>query len=107
MLDANKLAELKAAHGDLRRLSCKVDGESFEAVVRMPGDAEFDQFQSNLWDKGKRPYAIRGMFRACCVHPEAAALDEMLRRKPGLAVTFGQKLAEYAGLADSVEEEKL
>jgi hypothetical protein len=101
-IDAKMLADLKEKFGDLTKY--KLSG--YEVICRDPNDADFDKFQSELIDKTKRPYAMRGLFRACCVHPDVAAVDDMLTKKPGLAFTFGSKLAEKAGLGEA-EEEKL
>lgn len=99
-------AKLRAEHGDATRLeACGV-----VAYVRVPSSDEWDRFQDELSDSKDKRKTIRAggkLFRATCVHPPTEELGELLRKRPGLALTFGNGCAEAAGVSENCSVEKL
>jgi hypothetical protein len=104
---AEALDKLKAEHctdgRELHRLNAC--GES--AVVRFGSPDEVEQLLEDCAIPIKRSAALRRFFRDCCVFPPAAEVDVMLKRRAGLAQTFGAKCGEFIGLTERVEAEKL
>lgn len=95
--------ELKNKHGDVYALEAR--GET--VLARRPTQAEFDQFLAYMADEDRRAKAPSTLFHACCVHPDASAVDAMLQRMPGLSFTFGQEIAKIGGVTREVEVRKL
>jgi len=82
-------------------------GGDFEVIGKAPSRGEFLRFQEMATDPKKRSKATEALVRACIVYPPGAELEAMLDKKPGLALTFGEKLVELAGAGVEVEEKKL
>lgn len=78
-------------------------GKGHFIVVRPPARTEWDKyFLGILGGAAKKRLAFKKLLKDTCVHPDEAGVDAFLRSLPGLAVSFGKKIAELAGLTDDV-----
>lgn len=78
-------------------------GKGHFIVVRPPAPTEWDKyFLGILGGDAKKRLAFKKLLKDTCVHPDEAGVDAFLRSLPGLAVSFGKKIAELAGLTDDV-----
>jgi hypothetical protein len=90
-------AALKSAHGEVITLTSKqLPAEEF--AFKRPTAIEFDVFLATVADRTTKVGAHRQLARDLLVHPSPAEWDAMAERLPGLAHTFGNKLAERSGL---------
>lgn len=96
------LDALRAEHGEVLVL----ESMGYRVVVRMPTEAEFDAFMAGVTTPAKGAGAVKVLFRRVVVWPTRAEVDAMMRAKPGLGVTLGNKVADWAGLGAEVEAEK-
>lgn len=103
MLDPKTIEDLKAKHGELRKIT--VGGEVF--AMRGPSRAEWRRFEEARVDETKRGAARENLVRHCVVYPDAAGLEAILDRKPALLIVLTEKASELAGLVGKVEDEKL
>ncbi len=94
----SRLAELQAKHGDDAEVY-PLEAAGVRVICRTPSEAEMDRFESEMEkEKGKRPiHAVKKIFRQCCLYPEAAELASIIKKKPGLPLTFGQAVLTHAG----------
>lgn len=108
----------KYPDADLHSLTHRIEDDTFVAVVRASGvSGEWRRFKQQSVDAAKRASAAENLFRACTVWTPGAktiesqdvkaAVDDLLERKPGLADTFGNKLAAVLGLDQEAEAKKL
>jgi hypothetical protein len=95
-----KLAELKAEHADADVFVLEAAG--VKVICRTPNEAEMSRLESEMErEKGRRPIeATKRLFRQCLLHPTLAELAPDLKRKPGLAMTFGGAVLSAAGVVD-------
>jgi hypothetical protein len=95
-----KLAELKAAHEDAEVFALEAAG--VKVICRTPKEGELARFEAEMEkDKGKRPLdATKKLFRQCCLHPSLEELTPQLKRKPGLALSFGSAILTEAGFLE-------
>ncbi len=94
-MDASKLDDLRAKHGDVAVLSA----EGYEVAVKRPGRAEYGKWRKRSGDPATRPEATEVLFRDCCVDPEPAAVGAMLDKRPALGDVFGAECLKLAGLS--------
>ena len=94
------LDKLKAEHGDDVYV---LEAMGHTVAVRMPTEAEFDAFMAQVTAPKQGAVAVKLLFRRVCVWPPKSEVEAMLARKPGLGATFGNKVAELAGLGAEVE----
>jgi len=87
------LAPLREKHGELIVL----DKDGDVAAFRRINGPEYKRFRAKLFDEKKRPDALEEITRVCLVHPDKAAFEAMLVRRPALADAFGEQLLEVAG----------
>ncbi len=85
--------------------------KGFEAICREMRPDEFEQVSELMQREhkgfGRKPLkAAAKAFVLTCVHPTGDDLATMMRRKPGLAVSFGGLVLEEAGLVAGDEVEK-
>lgn len=103
MINDEKLAELKKAHGEIHITK----GDGLEFAIRCPTAEECDRFDSELEkDRGKRLSEAYKLFRRCCVHPSAAEVDAIIERRPGLRPVLGGQALHVAGYTTELETEK-
>jgi hypothetical protein len=103
MIDADTIEKLKAEHGEIHLLRAS----GVEVVVKAPGRAQWKRFRAYVADERRRPDAVETLLRDCVVHPDAAALDAILEKRPGLAETFGNQVVELAGASGEAEKKAL
>lgn len=102
-IDDTTRAQLRAQYGEFHVLaSPKLPGHQF--AFRRVGVAEFDAFLATLAarETGAKVQAHRQLARDTLIFPSPAAFDELCRDLPGLGHTFGNRLAELAGLEADV-----
>jgi hypothetical protein len=87
-------AELKAKHGDVIGLETD-DGA---AVFRAPTRQEWERFLKEQASEDTKAAAHRPLIMGCRVWPEKDAFDALVARKPGILLSFGGELIEFAGL---------
>lgn len=98
-IDDTVRKQLRDQHGDFHVLSTpRVKGAEF--AFRRVGAMEFDAFLATLSARegGAKVQAHRQLARDTLIYPSPEQFDELNRDLPGLAHTFGMKLAELAGL---------
>lgn len=99
----DRIAELKAAHGEVYEITaCDVT-----VVVKAPTRAQYNQYRTLMFDPDRRALANQGLLLNCVVDPDRAGMEALLERLPGLAETIGSEIAEIAGLTKQVETKKL
>lgn len=103
MIDEATRAQLKTQHGDFHVLSSpRVRGHEF--AFRRAGAMEFDAFLATLSARegNEKVQAHRQLAKDLLIYPSPADFDAFSLDLPGLAHTFGNKLAELAGLEADV-----
>lgn len=104
-MDDQLIADLKAKYPDAE---LHVIGNEFgRVVVRGPSEEEWARFTDEYVDPSLRRVATRTLLNACVVYPDAKAFQAMIAKRPGLANTFGNELAEIGGLKAVTERKKL
>jgi hypothetical protein len=103
MIDEATVEKLKAEHGELHLLRAS----GAEVVVKPPSRAQWKRFRAYVADERRRPDAVESLLRDCVVYPDAAALDGILEKRPGLAETFGNQVVELAGASGEAEKKVL
>lgn len=96
------LEALRAEHGEVLVL----EAMGYRVAVRMPTEAEFDAFVAGVSTPAKGAASVKVLFRRVVVWPSRPEVDAMLKAKPGLGITFGNKVADWAGLGAEIEAEK-
>jgi hypothetical protein len=102
-IDPKVIDTLKAEHSQVYLLAACDE----QVIVRQPTKGEFERFAAAVADEARRAKASRLLFLDCVVYPDREAVDAMLARLPGLAITFGGECAELAGVTRDVERKKL
>jgi len=102
-IDENDLAKLRAEHGEISHLETKW-GDT--VVFRVATPEEYTRWQVEAADAQTRPSANRTLVTACCVYPERARLEAILRAKPALLVRFGDRLIELCGAEEDAVRKK-
>lgn len=94
--DLAKLAEVRLKHPDAELREAR----GCVVILRPADEGEFDRYASESLSKDPnvKTGAFRNLFRATCLHPEPAEIAAMLKRRPGLALTFGKEAADISGL---------
>lgn len=94
----SKLAELQAKHSDDAEVY-PLEAAGAKVICRTPNEGEMAAFEAEMEkERGKRPiHAVKKLFRQCCLHPAGDELAAMLKKKPGLPLTFGQAVLTHAG----------
>lgn len=85
------------------RFEVEHTGEVVRVVAVVPERKEWQMFNRAIADADKRPRALEDLVRACVRYPDAVGLDDLLRRLPGVAQTFGNTLAKLAGASGEAE----
>lgn len=92
--------DLKAKYGEVVAVETKAGVFAFRPARR----AEYDRFNSMLYNEKQRSKASEFLVRTCVVYPgvdqaaAVAALDAAIDRYPGIIVTCGNPLTELCGL---------
>lgn len=85
--------DLERTHGALQVL----DDDDVLIVFKKPKRLDYDRYVSTCAkDMGDLPKAGEALAKACVVHPDRKALDEILSEWPGLANKIAQDAAAIA-----------
>lgn len=106
MLDAKKVAELKAAHGE--SLIGVQDKDGTVLVFRKPKRIEYERWL--VRSEKDANSAGRELAKACLCHPNEDGLDAVLDKYPALLRRNGGIIAsiiDLAGVEGEVESKKL
>lgn len=98
-IDDTVRKQLRDQHGEFHVLTTpRVKGAEF--AFRRVGAMEFDAFLATLSARegNEKVQAHRQLARDTLIYPSEAVFEEFARDLPGLAHTFGMKVAELAGL---------
>jgi hypothetical protein len=105
-LTAEKIAELKARHGRIAKVTSK-SRDGF-VVIRMPTLPEYQRATDKLHDsEASKRAAYETVGKDCTVFPEGAELVELLAKLPGLAYVAGDEALELSGLGKAQVEKLL
>lgn len=99
-----KIDALKAAHGELRKVTTK-RGDAY--VVRGATTAEWRRFRSESASDRARANATETLVRACVVHPETAAFSAALEKQPGLVEVLAEHVVQLSGAETDAQGEAL
>ena len=105
MFDEQTLDQMKAAHPGVPMTMLSAQGEAI--VVRPVSRPAWKRFRAAVEGGARTNDHLELLILDCLVAPDRAGLMAMLDRKPGLAETFGHRLAREAGYAAGVEAKKL
>jgi len=105
-LTPEKIAELKAQHGELYLLSSDDETLPLEVVVKKPGRAQLDRYTHDLMG-GKASRAARQLLSDCLVHPSADELDRICAEAPGVPTVLAAELVKVARLDLEITVKKL
>ncbi len=97
-----KLAELKVEYASKDADVFSLEAAGVKVICRTPSDGEMAAFETEMEkEKGKRPIAAtKKLFRQALLHPPLSELEPILKRKPGLALTFGSAILSEAGFLE-------
>jgi hypothetical protein len=108
-LSQEQIDKLKAAHpgADLQLVTAGGGDREVSVVVKVPGRERWMRFKAQAQDQHRKAVAMEALVVDCVVHPAPAEVAQMLEARPALAETFGTKIAELAGLEETVLSKKL
>lgn len=95
---------LRATHGDVELYLLSPDEHG--VVARGPGREAWRRFIAGA-KGGKELTAMENLLWDCAVHPSREELEALLERRPALVVTYGNQLAQIAGLDGEASAKKL
>ncbi len=106
MIEQSILDGLKAKHGGKLRIITVDRGDEGKTdfVAKKPTRAEWKRFVGLLSDDDTKGDAFDSIFVNSVVYPENA--EGVLDEDPGLAMTVGNKVAEWVGLTKKAEAKK-
>jgi hypothetical protein len=99
-VDEKTIKEVREKHP--KAVVLTAGGETVAVIP--PTRAIWRRFKLCVTDERKRADAFEVLLRDCVVHPDAKGLEEILERRPALAETFGDAVAELAGAGLEVEK---
>jgi ribosomal protein L19 len=106
-LNQEQIDKLKSAHGELHQVDAGDGERAISVIVKVPNRERWNRFKAQVQDAHRKALAMEALVRDCVVHPVAAELDRIIEVRPGLVETFGGKIAELAGLEETVATKKL
>lgn len=100
---AEEIDKLKQQHGVVELWQIWWGDEDGENVflAKMPSDDEWGRFVALQGDDDTKNDGFKGLVFGSIVYP--ANIPTLLKERPGLALTLGNKIAEYAGLVKRAE----
>jgi hypothetical protein len=101
-IDPTLLAKLKAEHGEVFHL----ETDWGDLVFRGASQEEFDRFTREVADPVTKQSGIRTLLGSCVLHPAAEEFYALLRRKPAITLTLGNKLTAFMGAREGAIREK-
>jgi len=106
MLDAKKIEELKANHGNELVL---IESRKGPLVFRKPTRAEYDRWRDQVRsDGGNSSQHARELAKATLVHPDESGFDAAINDQPAiLCQEVLDGVCELAGLGEKVTVKKL
>lgn len=104
-----QIEKLKAAHpnADLQLISAGGGDREVSVVVKVPNRERWMRFKAHAQDQHRKSVAMEALVIDCVVYPSPAEVAQMLEARPALTETFGNKIAELAGLEETVSAKKL
>lgn len=105
-LDDQTISDIRAANPGAELHALTTD-DGLAVVVKMPSGPEFERFTQQLADDERQHNAMANLFHTCVVYPPAAEIRAMLAAQPGLAFSFGGRLAKVAGVRRDIDAKKL
>jgi hypothetical protein len=105
MLDEQIVEQLKVANAGVPLTMLTAQGESI--VVRPVPRPAWKRFRAAVDGGTRMNDNLELLLLDCLVYPDRQAFTTLLERKPGLAETFGHRLAREAGYAAEVDAKKL
>lgn len=108
-LSQEQIDKLKAMHvgADLQLVSVGGGEREVSVVVKVPSRERWMRFKAQVQDPHRKSLAMESLVIDCVVHPSSAEVAQLLEARPALAETFGNKIAELAGLEETVIAKKL
>lgn len=89
--------------GELRLFSA----EDVEIIARMPDKVTFARFRDMLLEPKTRGRAFGFLVESCLMYPSREEYNKLVDSRPGIPVSFADKISELAGAGLVVEEKKL
>lgn len=105
-LTPEKIAELKAQHGELYLIESEDETVPLQVVAKKPGRQHLDRYTQEFM-AGKASRAGRQLLADCMVYPSADELDRIAADAPGVPTVVAGKLVELARLNLEVTVKKL
>lgn len=104
-LDESSLDALKSKYPGVQLHLAECDEGAI--VFRTPPRGEWKRFVSEAAEKARAGEALAALVRSCLVWPDLGTYDALIERLPALSEAFGTKVAEAAGVQESVVVKKL
>lgn len=108
-LSQEQIDALKAAHSntELHLVVAGSGDREVQVVVKVPNRERWNRFKAHAGDPHRKALAMEALVVDCVVHPTPVAVEALLHARPALVETFGSKIAELAGLEETVSAKKL
>lgn len=108
-LSQEQIEKLKATHpgADLHLISAGGGDREVSVVAKVPNRERWMRFKAQAQDQHRKAVAVEALVIDCVVHPSPQEVAQMLEARPALTETFGNKIAELAGLEETVTAKKL
>jgi hypothetical protein len=97
-----KLAELKAKHGDV----VVVDTKCGDCAFRGANKGEYDRYQALLFKEATRPKAGETLVLATLVYPDSATFAGYVQKFPGVVTTCTSPVLELSGVDGDADVKK-
>jgi hypothetical protein len=105
----SEIEKLKAANPgiELHQVSAGTGDREVAVIVKTPDRQRWMRFKAQLQDQHRKAVAMEGLVVDCAVWPSRGEVEQLLEQRPGLVETIGSKVAELAGLEETVTAKKL
>jgi len=97
-MDTKKLQQLKEQYGEIFEMT----SGGITVYCKQVSRGAFKRAFTLISSEKTRFDGLEALLRDSVVFPDAAKLDEILEKRPGLIVPFGNKIAELAGLQEEL-----
>ena len=86
-----------------------LDALGHQAIAKAPPREQYEFFKTEASHKqaGRALAALETLVKGCVVTPDAAGLEKMLDKFPGLVESYGNALIKLAGLTEEATAKKL
>lgn len=102
LLPAGKAKELQDKYGEIAVVKTVLGPVAFRSCKR----AEYERYNSLLFDDKKRPKAFESLVKTCVVYPDANTFESYLDKKPGIVSTCLNAVLELSGVETEAETKK-